>query len=252
MRFLRALILIVGLLFRQPPVIEPEPVEPVIAPPPPPVEPPPVEEPEPSTGPIPTHPTWMFDISNFWLPGVVTDEEALQLMRDAKTEGWDGVAALALWPSLTHQQMWAATEAGLFADMYAFPVWPDHQTEWFEVQMRRVRKSWPAPCYVWVDLEDTDHGLDPEALEAHIDSFVGQLRVEGYFTGTYSSRYWLDTFLPGVDISKWGPFWLADPDGTPELEDWEPRNGIERPTWTQYKFNAPVGKMHTDYNVWTL
>lgn len=279
MKFLRILAALIGLLAgaqkaKPKPPVEPEPVIESVEP-----EEPLIVQPCADQTPHPAHvhgwhdefecpgvvevppidygpPSWppalrMFDISNFWLPTIVTDEEAIKIMQQAKDEGWDGVAALALWPSLTKQQLMAASHVGLFTDLYAFPTWGDPEKE-----MYRVRNSWQAPAYVWVDLEDQDEDLNgyetPEQIEAWIDGFVARLRIEGYTTGTYSNRYWLDTYLPGVDISKWGPFWLADPDGTPELEDWEPRNGIVRPTWTQYEFNAPVGKMHTDYNAWTL
>ena len=111
-----------------------------VAPPPPP--PPPVDT-------TPPKRTRMIDVSNFWLSGVTSDVDAVRYMTAAKATGYDGVVALAYWPSLTHQQMWAAREAGMFSDMYVFPDWKGGADQ--SIPVGRVKASWEAPCWVWID-----------------------------------------------------------------------------------------------------
>lgn len=196
-------------------------------------------------------PAMAFDVSNWWLAGPVSVNEATSRMAQAKTQGFAGVMVGVTDVRLAVEQIDAAQRGELWADAYSYQFF-DNDDE------RRLRDaaSVKAPGLCWIDCEDEGEGvstLSQAEVIATIQHRIDLAWSLGMRPAIYTRRQWWITYTGNSAAFASYPLWVADPDEIAVLNAayWEHiRFGAwALPTWKQYGFNRSVGGMNADVSV---
>lgn len=190
-----------------------------------------------------------FDISNWWLPGPVSDEEARRLMASAKEQGYSGVSCGTQVPSLTNQQVHAALDSGLWADAY----WYVRFDRDLDDQMAAARWALDDVLdrigLVWIDLEQ-DPGMTPARVVDLIHYMCEGLVARGMRPAIYTRGSWWVPFTGDSRAFSGLPLIVAEYNDPYELTgDWwagHSFGGWGMPVWRQWAEGRDVGGMNAD------
>lgn len=194
--------------------------------------------------------TLALDISQSWVPNIVTDAEALALMRAARKAGARRVVAGTQIPSVCNQQLVAADLAGMTIEAYLQIKWdrpfgPQLDEALWAIGGEPIRRLWLA---VEPNFGDPDYRYLAEAVK------TAKLVLPSSKLGTYSNyNSWVN--LMG-DPQAFGdmPYWWAQYDAKNVITapDWR-KYGYGpwfKPTMKQYIPNAAFAGMNVDLNVY--
>ena len=190
------------------------------------------------------------DLSNFWLPGPINDDEAFERMHQAKEEGYSHVIALANppFPSVCNQQLDAAVRAGMTIDAYWYVYFSrDLETQ---IEICRYATEGLPVGKLWIDLEDEPNS-DPYSVLGQISLLAKLARGKGFDPAIYTRRDWW--FRNTGDSRKFSSYklWIAEWD---DVNVCTPTNfrglgGWWRPAWKQWLANQEVAGMKVDLNI---
>ena len=223
----------------------------------PPPPPPPIEEPPPPPEEEPPPPASVrdrcLDMSNYWLPGPISDQDAHQRMQLAKDQGFTGIIAGTQVPSLCNQQVKAALSVGMWADIYHYINWSISVTDQANTILYAIEDVRDRVNVVWIDIEETPpNGWSHTDVLDFISRMVFHLWNHGCIVGIYTSHYKWNSFTGNSDTFNHLMLWPTEYDEDPPFDAswWARKNfgGWEAPTWVQFAENANVAGMNVDLN----
>lgn len=192
-----------------------------------------------------------FDVSNYWLPGPVTDGNALTMMYGAKERGNAGVMLGTYDTEIASQQSWAAMVAGLWRDAFDYLYFDGFDNG-------RIDRGATVKItgLTWIDCENEDSDVAslavPEVI-AHIQAAIDYAWTLGLKPAIYTRPLWWKTYTRNTTQFAAYPLWVADPDGIAKNDAayWKriAFGGFARPVWKQYAFNQNIDGMNVDLSV---
>ena len=188
------------------------------------------------------------DVSNFWLPGPVSDDEALRLMQEAKRQGYSRVIAGTQIPSVCFQQLQAAYRAGQEIQAY-LQLNPTQDLHTQVLEADRAVDTLPI-SRLWVTVE----WRGPEYLLAVLTSALADCRRTSFpYLGIYTNMSNWARHMSDTAIFRSYPLWWAGY-GNSALDAHEWRGagfgGWWRPSMKQWLQNVDVVGMNCDQNVY--
>ena len=184
------------------------------------------------------------DVSNYWLPSPVSDEEAVARMTKAKELGYSHLMAGTQIPSVCYQQLTAGLSASMTVDAYVY-LTPNYE---YEVSMAEWAVDELPISRLWLDAEADSLTLEQLKSAIRYAKSLGVTRL-----GIYTRRPWWEERGNNEVIGKRIPLWTAHYDDTPLLTPayWRINGygGWWKPYWKQYAQNQQIAGMNVDLNV---
>ena len=203
----------------------------------------------------PLVPDKAFDISNWWLPGPVSDDEARARMTEAFNNGYLHIMAATSIPSVTNQQVKAGLAVGLTADIYHYVVWTRGSLAQIEQARYSVEDMLSNVDICWIDLEAIPPStFSANSVRTEISILVNAAYGAGFKrVGIYTRKSWWIAHTE--NSSGWShlPLWTTDWDNPPPYDAawWEANKfgGWERPVWIQNEHDILRFGMNVDLSV---
>ena len=202
-------------------------------------------------------PKLAIDVSNFWLPGPVSDRAAFAFMDEAQMDGVKRVIAGTQIPSVCNQQLVAAANCGMDIQAYVQLSWSH---DWYDIFRQFDNTSgarWAVGdlpvSMLWVALEG-----EPKRDYVHTHSLISEAiraaKRHGFKkVGLYTNPSWWAEKMGNTRDFRSYPFWLAYYDDVadrrvgPVVGGW---SGRYAPRMKQYNQNRNLAGMNVDWNVY--
>lgn len=189
-----------------------------------------------------------YDISNFWTPAPVSDQQAVEWMRHIRDVGVTRVICGTQVVSVCQQQLQAAREVGLERDIYI-------QVEWdlpFTAQVARAYHAAETTSVrvAWVTVESLVRGLSAVGRQRALTRMLSAVRDCFPRQGIYTNYdNWVNRMGNTPRFHSY-PLWQAD--YNPPFNLWSGRGfgGWELPAMRQYEPNVLDWEVNVDRNVY--